>query len=269
MKPFASTILLFFVGLMLLGVGAETIGAMFMIGSPVWGLLHHDRLSEREASKIQNRKRWKDKMAAERRLEELKLLEGLERHMHVLQHKLSRSRQENDYGVVVSDKTDEVLEEFFQSCQLDLDLVSFPTAREIALEAVEARNAKQNRAGFDPMSFPNDGHDFEHWVAAELGKLGWKTNVTVGSGDQGIDVIADRSGKRLGIQCKRSSRPIGNSAVQEAYSGKAYYRLDAVCVLSNQTYTKSAREVAGQTGVFLVSQYDIPVLHSLIFGVRK
>ncbi|WP_298911383.1 restriction endonuclease [uncultured Aliiroseovarius sp.] len=269
MKPFASATLLFFVGLVLLGAGAENTGAMFMIGSPVWGLLYHDRLSEREATKKQKRKRWKDKIVAERRLEELKLLEGLERHIHVLQRKLAQSRQENDYGFVVADKTDEILEEFFRSCHLNHDLVSFSAAREIALEAVEAHKAKQNRAGFDPTSFPHDGHEFEHWVAAELGKLGWKANVTVGSGDQGIDVIAERSKKRLGIQCKRSSRPIGNSAVQEAYSGKAYYSLDAVCVLSNQTYTNSAKTIADQTGVCLVSQYDIPALHSLVFGARK
>ena len=68
-----------------------------------------------------------------------------------------------------------------------------------------------------------EGHDFEYFCAVLLKTNGYeKAEVTPGSGDQGIDVIAAKDGIRYGIQCKCYSSDIGNKAVQEAYSGKEF-----------------------------------------------
>ncbi|MFC3179359.1 restriction endonuclease [Cypionkella sinensis] len=74
----------------------------------------------------------------------------------------------------------------------------------------------------DLTQYPLNGHEFEHWVAAKLKFYGWKAEVTRGSGDQGVDVIAVRLGKQVGIQCKRFSGSVGNGAVQEAIAGKHF-----------------------------------------------
>ena len=48
-----------------------------------------------------------------------------------------------------------------------------------------------------------DGFEFEHRCAAFLKTKGYrKVTVTPPSGDQGIDVIAYKSGVKYGIQCK-------------------------------------------------------------------
>ena len=48
-----------------------------------------------------------------------------------------------------------------------------------------------------------DGHDFEYFCADLLRKNGFdKVEVTKGSGDQGIDIIAFKDGIKYGIQCK-------------------------------------------------------------------
>ncbi len=53
----------------------------------------------------------------------------------------------------------------------------------------------------------------------------WKTmvfksvEVTRGSGDYGVDVLAEKEGVTYAVQCKRYDGPVGVKAVQEAYAG--------------------------------------------------
>ena len=69
-----------------------------------------------------------------------------------------------------------------------------------------------------------EGHDFEYYCAELLKNNGfYNVSVTQGSGDQGIDVLAEKGGVKYGIQCKCYSSDIGNKAVQEAFSGCRYY----------------------------------------------
>ena len=64
-----------------------------------------------------------------------------------------------------------------------------------------------------------DGLQFEHRCAELLRYRGFhKVTVTKGSGDQGIDILAQKNGLKYGIQCKYYSHPVGNKAIQEAYA---------------------------------------------------
>lgn len=119
------------------------------------------------------------------------------------------------------------------------------------------RQPKERRINFHPSRIPQNGHDFEVWVAKMLRKDGWKTEVTQGSGDQGVDVIASRGRIRMGIQCKRYKGSVGNKAVQEIYAGVAYYRLTHAAVVTNSYYTESAKNLAKRTGVYLLRCEDL------------
>ncbi|MFC3169105.1 restriction endonuclease [Paracoccus fontiphilus] len=110
---------------------------------------------------------------------------------------------------------------------------------------------------------PKDGHEFERWVADRLELHGWRADVTSGSGDQGIDIIARRDGKKIGIQCKRYDGAVGNKAVQEAFSGRAFHRVDTAVVITTGYYTESARALARRTGVHLLHVKDIPRLRRI------
>lgn len=101
---------------------------------------------------------------------------------------------------------------------------------------------------FDQM----EGHEFEYYCADLLKKNGFdNTEVTKGSGDQGIDIIANKDGIKYGIQCKCYASDIGNKAVQEAFAGKTYYGCHIAAVLTNRYFTKSAKELAKKNGVLL------------------
>lgn len=70
--------------------------------------------------------------------------------------------------------------------------------------------------GFSSMS----GWDFERYCADCLLKKGFtKAEVTSGSGDHGVDIIAEQNGIRFGIQCKVLSGADSHKAVRRRIQG--------------------------------------------------
>lgn len=117
--------------------------------------------------------------------------------------------------------------------------------------------------GHGPRQDRGDGHAFERLVAAKLEGYGFRADITAGSGDQGIDIIARRDGRKIGIQCKRYAGAVGNRAVQEAFSGRAFHRVDLAVVITTGHYTPSARALSRRTGVHLLHVKDIPRIRRL------
>lgn len=107
-----------------------------------------------------------------------------------------------------------------------------------------------------------EGHDFEYYCAELLKRRGFvDVVVTKGSGDYGIDVLAEKDGVTYGIQCKAYTSPVGVKAVQEAYAGKEYYDRMVGAVLTNQYFTKPAVEAAKKLKILL---WDRGYLDSMI-----
>ena len=97
-----------------------------------------------------------------------------------------------------------------------------------------------------------DGHEFEYWCASLLLKNGFSSaDVTPGSGDHGVDVVAIKDQVRYAIQCKCYTKDLGNTPVQEVYAGKEMYRCQVGVVMTNQHFTKGAKELAENTRVLL------------------
>lgn len=95
------------------------------------------------------------------------------------------------------------------------------------------------------------GTEFEEFVCLLFKKMGYSSQVTKQSGDQGIDVIAIRNGNKIGIQAKCYSNTVGNSAVQEAVAGKKYYNCDKILVVTNNYFTPAAIDLACSNNVIL------------------
>ena len=97
-----------------------------------------------------------------------------------------------------------------------------------------------------------DGPEFEAYVALVLADNGFKhVAQTKGSGDQGVDILAERGGKTYAIQCKNYEGAVGNFAVQEAYAGAQFYGCDEAAVICPGQFTRGAKELAQHTGVLL------------------
>ena len=112
-----------------------------------------------------------------------------------------------------------------------------------------------------------NGHEFEYFCADILKKNHFiDVEVTQGSGDHGIDILAEKDGITYAIQCKRYSSNIGNAAVQQAHTGKSLYHKDIAVVLTNRYFTAQAQEEAKALGVKL---WDRDKLNSMIESSKK
>lgn len=97
-----------------------------------------------------------------------------------------------------------------------------------------------------------EGLDFEYYCAELLKYHGFvDVEVTRGSGDYGIDILAEKDGVTYAIQCKRYNAPVGVKAIQEAYAGRDYYDRMVGCVLTNQYFTQPAVEAAKKLKILL------------------
>jgi HJR/Mrr/RecB family endonuclease len=79
-----------------------------------------------------------------------------------------------------------------------------------------------------------------------------------------VDVVAEKGGRRIVIQCKLYSQPVGNSAVQEVAAARAHERADYAAVVSNNTYTPAAKQLAASNGVLLLHHSDLQALDHLL-----
>ena len=111
------------------------------------------------------------------------------------------------------------------------------------------------------------GEHYETLCRNLLQAQGWRVDTTPVTGDQGADLIAEASGRRVVIQCKFHARPIGNKAVQEAHAAVGFHAGDHAAVVSNASFTRSARQLAQANGVLLLHHDQLADLGRLIRGV--
>lgn len=158
--------------------------------------------------------------------------------------------QGNDYFSNYTRKVaDEMLEE--------VALVAGQTATPVR-NLTKQRNANNSEnlfshSGITEKDIDNmDGHQFEYFCAELLRRNGFEdVRVTKGSGDQGVDILAEKDEIKYAIQCKCFSSELGNKPIQEAYAGKSIYRCQVAAVLTNQYFTQGAIDAAKATGVLL------------------
>ncbi len=96
-----------------------------------------------------------------------------------------------------------------------------------------------------------DSVQFENCVADIFNMLGYKTKNTKLSGDQGVDVIAEKDNKIVAIQVKHYSQPVGNHAIMEVVGGARFYSATLCYVITNNYFTRSAKQLADANNVIL------------------
>lgn len=116
----------------------------------------------------------------------------------------------------------------------------------------------------EDLSDVSSGVDYELLCKSILENAGWRVQKTAASGDQGADLIAERQGLRAVFQCKYYSSPVGNKAIQEAYAAEAHHEARFSAVVSNASFTPSARALASSCGVLLLHHEDLARLWDVI-----
>lgn len=118
----------------------------------------------------------------------------------------------------------------------------------VSVTALLLRKGRRRTDLFEDM----EGHEFEYFCADLLKQKGFvDVEVTKGSGDYGVDILAEKEGVTYAIQCKRYHAPVGVKAIQEAYAGRDYYDRMVGAVMTNQYFTAPAVEAAGKLKILL------------------
>ena len=101
------------------------------------------------------------------------------------------------------------------------------------------------------------GEDFEKYLGILYEKAGYKVEYTPGTMDFGADLIVTKNGKKTVVQAKRYRHQVGEAAVQQALSGKGYYKADLCMVVTNSEFTHAAKELAKRADVLLVNRWKL------------
>ena len=97
--------------------------------------------------------------------------------------------------------------------------------------------------------------EFEEDIGQLVELFGYGGEVTKASGDQGVDVLARRGSRVVAIQCKlHESGKVGSTAIQKLLASRVIHGATDFICFTTGTYTKHARELAGQTGTILIDR---------------
>lgn len=155
---------------------------------------------------------------------------------------VDRYKDRFDQGTI--DFANRMMLELQKSCGVSLSLPEYEE-REVVQPMAPVVSYSED---FDNM----EGHDFEQFCAKVLRGNGFENvSVTQGSGDQGVDVLAEKNGIKYAIQCKRYTSDLGNAPIQEVFAGKQIYGCHIACVMTNRYFTQGAKDAANATGVIL------------------
>lgn len=193
-----------------------------------------------------------------RRLAKKAALILIQDHAKILSKKKNKCISIDDYGVARIKGWDEekvyFIENVLKPKLKGWNFILTKMDVDAAIEAAILRLPPEDPIPFSPQMSPLK---YEEMCADLLNREGWLARTTKASGDQGADVIADRHGLRVVLQCKMYSRPVGNAAVQEVFGARAHQNADFAAVVSNAGYTAAAKELAISTGVALLHHEDL------------
>lgn len=120
----------------------------------------------------------------------------------------------------------------------------------LSAEGNRRRRPDGSMRAIDAMS----GTEFEDYVATRMRRAGWQVAFTSASGDYGVDLIAQRDGKSVAIQCKRHGKSVGVAAVQQVVAGARHHGCTRSIVISNQEFTQAAKQLAATHGCQLIGR---------------
>ena len=95
------------------------------------------------------------------------------------------------------------------------------------------------------------GEEFEKFIGDYFKKIGYKATVTPLAGDFGVDIIVENELVKIGVQAKRYSDRVTNSAIQEIVAGIKHYNLDKGMVITNNYFTRASKELAKDNNIVL------------------
>ncbi len=259
---------------LMLALVSVAVQAMASISPAVWvvvlvcgGVVAAFYLKHKAKVTEQRRRAAAQAEAAERR----ELEAHLAKHSRTLCVRHAGLAASNGYGTPDASAWAKEVQRFMTSVNFTPTWLSPELVHAMVTAHVETQRQRPTSA--QAVTFPADAMSdptaFEEACAAQLRALGWDATTTGGSGDQGIDVEARKSGVRVVIQCKLYSQAVGNGAVQQAVAGKQFAKAHIAAVVSNAGFTRKAHEFAAATGALLLHHTELGRIDDAALRLRQ
>ncbi|WP_260563313.1 restriction endonuclease [Bacillus safensis] len=112
------------------------------------------------------------------------------------------------------------------------------------------------KSGIKDIDYMND-FQFEQYLAYMFSANDYKVQVTPERKGFRADFIIKKSGAKIVVQAKRQKAKVGIKAIQEIVTAKNHYKAEESWVITNNFYTKGARELAESNDVKLLDRYKL------------
>ncbi len=99
---------------------------------------------------------------------------------------------------------------------------------------------------------PADAADFRSHCIGLLDAAGWQTSVRPVAAQAMPDVVAERNGRVLALQCLPAMPAIDEEAIDRACMARERQQADSAAIVSNASFTAPAKRLALQTGIVLL-----------------
>jgi restriction system protein len=195
---------------------------------------------------------------------------AIERQLKSLVRRRAQLVRQDPYGKPLLEKwTNEI--DYFISHHIEPSLTTrehnmLSTQRAAIAELIASRVEGEisDRPIFRGFSDAMSPVEFEVFCGEELRRAGWNAHVTGQSRDQGADVVAEKAGTRVVLQCKLYARPVGNKSVQEAAAARAHEQAHYGVVVTNNGYTPAAEQLAATNRILLLHYRDLANLENIL-----
>lgn len=104
------------------------------------------------------------------------------------------------------------------------------------------------------------GKEFEEYLKILFINMGFKIIAYSKGVDQGGDLIVSKNNKNIVIQAKRHKEKVSNGSVQEVAAAIGYYKCANGIVVTNSSFTESAKRLADANNIELIDGSDLKKL---------
>ena len=142
------------------------------------------------------------------------------------------------------------------------NLIKKERAREESI--TRKREAARNAAIWQDKDYwlSLDPYEFESEVAKVFEAHDYETDVTVGSGDGGVDIIMQKDGMTTIVQCKHYQNPVPPEPIRALWGCKDDFNADEVILVASSGITEGGKRFVRSKDNFRVLTLDDIILMS-------
>lgn len=100
-------------------------------------------------------------------------------------------------------------------------------------------------------------HAFELAVANLFRRNGYTAEVSNRGGDGGVDIILEKAGRRIAVQCKRYKGSVGPHAARDLWGTMHHLGYSEGCIVTTIGFTKGVKDFVQDKDIHLVDLNDI------------